>query len=320
MSVIVPGMNMVHERVCIRPRNVSVIPPQPRPPMRPPAPRVQLVCRCGTARPEEPPLSQEHETLLARWQSKNTESIIELQNKTPVWNDDTQSYVLNFHGRVTQASVKNFQIIHGNDRECLHPSRSPPHGASREPEPRAQPQPSPEGVGYPAYTQRTSCPGALEETAQESGPGQPRVCGCVGRLVNGRFLSVPLLRTLSLSTALSHCLLLFLLSPVFVTGPPFSLSPCPPLFVCIVVFLGCVRSLASFHLRLLLCALRVRLSHALAPPAHLAVSDPAPADYIVMQFGRVAEDVFTMDYNYPLCALQAFAIALSSFDSKLACE
>ncbi|XP_055463402.1 tubby protein homolog isoform X2 [Psammomys obesus] len=82
MSVIVPGMNMVHERVCIRPRN-------------------------------------EHETLLARWQNKNTESIIELQNKTPVWNDDTQSYVLNFHGRVTQASVKNFQIIHGNDRELL---------------------------------------------------------------------------------------------------------------------------------------------------------------------------------------------------------
>lgn len=44
------------------------------------------------------------------------------------------------------------------------------------------------------------------------------------------------------------------------------------------------------------------------------------ADYIVMQFGRVAEDVFTLDFNYPLCALQAFAIGLSSFDSKLACE
>ncbi|XP_060796374.1 tubby protein isoform X2 [Neoarius graeffei] len=122
MSVIIPGMNMDHERVCIRPRN-------------------------------------EHETLLARWQNKSTESVIELHNKTPVWNDDTQSYVLNFHGRVTQASVKNFQIIHDND-----------------------------------------------------------------------------------------------------------------------------------------------------------------PDYIVMQFGRVAEDVFTMDYNYPMCALQAFAIALSSFDSKLACE
>ncbi|XP_071257390.1 tubby protein homolog isoform X3 [Salvelinus alpinus] len=122
MSVIIPGMNMDHERVAICPRN-------------------------------------DHESLLARWQNKSTESVIELHNKTPVWNDDTQSYVLNFHGRVTQASVKNFQIIHDND-----------------------------------------------------------------------------------------------------------------------------------------------------------------PDYIVMQFGRVAEDVFTMDYNYPMCALQAFAIALSSFDSKLACE
>ena len=45
-----------------------------------------------------------------------------------------------------------------------------------------------------------------------------------------------------------------------------------------------------------------------------------PVDYIVMQFGRVAEDVFTMDYRYPMCALQALGIALSSFDSKLACE
>ncbi|XP_064168774.1 tubby protein homolog isoform X2 [Anguilla rostrata] len=122
MSVIIPGMNMDHERVSIRPRN-------------------------------------DHESLLARWQNKSTESVIELHNKTPVWNDDTQSYVLNFHGRVTQASVKNFQIIHDND-----------------------------------------------------------------------------------------------------------------------------------------------------------------PDYIVMQFGRVAEDVFTMDYNYPMCAIQAFTIALSSFDSKLACE
>lgn len=44
------------------------------------------------------------------------------------------------------------------------------------------------------------------------------------------------------------------------------------------------------------------------------------ADYIVLQFGRVADDAFTLDYNYPLCAVQAFAIALSSFDGKLACE
>jgi tubby-related protein 1 len=43
------------------------------------------------------------------------DNLIELHNKTPVWNDDTQSYVLNFHGRVTQASVKNFQIVHDSD-------------------------------------------------------------------------------------------------------------------------------------------------------------------------------------------------------------
>ncbi|XP_072340790.1 tubby-related protein 3-like isoform X6 [Scyliorhinus torazame] len=122
MTVVIPGMSMSHERVPIRPRN-------------------------------------EHESLLLMWQNRNMENLIELHNKVPVWNDDTQSYVLNFHGRVTQASVKNFQIVHDND-----------------------------------------------------------------------------------------------------------------------------------------------------------------PDYIVMQFGRVAEDVFTMDYNYPMCALQAFAIGLSSFDSKLACE
>ncbi|XP_043086675.1 tubby-related protein 3 isoform X1 [Puntigrus tetrazona] len=122
MTVIIPGMNMNFERVPVRP-----------------------VC--------------EQESLLSKWQNHSLENLIELHNKAPVWNDDTQSYVLNFHGRVTQASVKNFQIVHDND-----------------------------------------------------------------------------------------------------------------------------------------------------------------PDYIVMQFGRVAEDIFTLDFNYPMCALQAFAIGLSSFDSKLACE
>ncbi|XP_008313849.1 tubby-related protein 3 isoform X2 [Cynoglossus semilaevis] len=122
MTVIIPGMSMNFERVPVRPQS-------------------------------------EQESLLSRWQNHSLDNLIELHNKAPVWNDDTQSYVLNFHGRVTQASVKNFQIVHDND-----------------------------------------------------------------------------------------------------------------------------------------------------------------PDYIVMQFGRVAEDIFTLDYNYPMCALQAFAIGLSSFDSKLACE
>lgn len=122
MSCIIPGMNMSMERVEVQPTN-------------------------------------DNDGIIGRWKRKEVEHLVELHNKTPVWNEETQSYVLNFHGRVTQASVKNFQIVHDND-----------------------------------------------------------------------------------------------------------------------------------------------------------------VDYIVMQFGRVAEDVFTMDFRYPMCALQAFAVALSSFDSKLACE
>lgn len=41
---------------------------------------------------------------------------------------------------------------------------------------------------------------------------------------------------------------------------------------------------------------------------------------VSMQFGRVSDKEFTCDITYPLSPLQAFAIALSSFDSKLACE
>ncbi|XP_008781418.1 tubby-like F-box protein 8 [Phoenix dactylifera] len=51
-------------------------------------------------------------------------------------------------------------------------------------------------------------------------------------------------------------------------------------------------------------------------------SQPAPPEHdkIILQFGKVAKDMFTMDYRYPLSAFQAFAICLSSFDTKLACE
>jgi tubby-related protein 1 len=109
------------------------------------------------------------------------ENILELHNKTPIWNEDTQSYVLNFHGRVTQASVKNFQIVHDND---------------------------------------------------------------------GNFFEI-------------FC-----------------------------SFESLIKSVYFFF----------------------------SVDYIVMQFGRIDDDVFTCDYNYPMCAIQAFGIALSSFDDKLACE
>lgn len=37
---------------------------------------------------------------------------------------------------------------------------------------------------------------------------------------------------------------------------------------------------------------------------------------VILQFGKIGKDIFTMDYQYPLSAFQAFAICLSSFDSK----
>lgn len=41
---------------------------------------------------------------------------------------------------------------------------------------------------------------------------------------------------------------------------------------------------------------------------------------VILQFGKVGKDVFTMDFQYPISAFQAFAICLSSFDTKIACE
>ncbi|GER53216.1 tubby like protein 7 [Striga asiatica] len=41
---------------------------------------------------------------------------------------------------------------------------------------------------------------------------------------------------------------------------------------------------------------------------------------VLLQFGKVGDDTFTMDYRKPLSAFQAFAICLTSFGTKLACE
>ncbi|XP_010535040.1 PREDICTED: tubby-like F-box protein 7 [Tarenaya hassleriana] len=41
---------------------------------------------------------------------------------------------------------------------------------------------------------------------------------------------------------------------------------------------------------------------------------------VLLQFGKVGDDTFTVDYRQPLSAFQAFAICLTSFGTKLACE
>jgi tubby and related proteins len=58
----------------------------------------------------------------------------------------------------------------------------------------------------------------------------------------------------------------------------------------------------------------------------VAAADPKDSagtvdkETVLLQFGKVDDDMFTMDYRHPLSAFQAFAISLSSFGIKLACE
>lgn len=40
-----------------------------------------------------------------------------MRNKPPKWNEQLSAYCLNFKGRVTQASVKNFQLVSEADPE-----------------------------------------------------------------------------------------------------------------------------------------------------------------------------------------------------------
>ena len=49
--------------------------------------------------------------IMADIKSQNTEKLLFLSNKPPRWNETTQSHCLNFGGRVTQPSIKNFQLI-----------------------------------------------------------------------------------------------------------------------------------------------------------------------------------------------------------------
>uniref|UniRef100_A0ACD5YCI3 Uncharacterized protein n=1 Tax=Avena sativa TaxID=4498 RepID=A0ACD5YCI3_AVESA len=55
-------------------------------------------------------------------------------------------------------------------------------------------------------------------------------------------------------------------------------------------------------------------------PRPVNPSSSSDHDTVILQFGKVSKDTFTMDYRYPLSAFQAFAICLTSFDTEMACE
>ena len=41
-----------------------------------------------------------------------------------------------------------------------------------------------------------------------------------------------------------------------------------------------------------------------------------PPEHVILQLGKVGQDCFNVDFQYPLSMLQAFAICLSRFDTK----
>ena len=47
-------------------------------------------------------------------------------------------------------------------------------------------------------------------------------------------------------------------------------------------------------------------------------SSPGVTNDVVLQFGKVAQDRFTMDVQYPLSIYQAFAICVACMDGKIA--
>ncbi|KAK8677620.1 hypothetical protein V6N13_143146 [Hibiscus sabdariffa] len=60
-----------------------------------------------------------------------------------------------------------------------------------------------------------------------------------------------------------------------------------------------------------------QLVAAVDPSQNVSVAEQ---DKVILQFGKIGKDIFTMDYRYPLSAFQAFAICLSSFGIKAVCE
>lgn len=42
-----------------------------------------------------------------------------------------------------------------------------------------------------------------------------------------------------------------------------------------------------------------------------------PVEHVILQMGKVGNDCFNVDFQYPLSLTQAFAICLTRFDTKL---
>ncbi len=68
MTILIPGMSSDHHRVEVRPRNVKTN---------------YFICKKGKLFL----FFKESESLVERWKHNNMDNLLELHNKTPVWNE-----------------------------------------------------------------------------------------------------------------------------------------------------------------------------------------------------------------------------------------
>ena len=59
------------------------------------------------------------ETISRRIKKKIFSEIVMLENKEPEWNDLARTYQLDFKNRVSEVSVKNFQLVHPENKSCV---------------------------------------------------------------------------------------------------------------------------------------------------------------------------------------------------------
>ena len=57
----------------------------------------------------KPMRNEDH--MIHQFKCGHTDKMMCLKNKPPVWTSALNAYVLNFFGRVTMPSVKNFQLV-----------------------------------------------------------------------------------------------------------------------------------------------------------------------------------------------------------------
>lgn len=196
-------------------------------------------------------------------------------------NTESQSYVLNFHGRVTQASVKNFQLIESEESLTAEGQRN-------------QQQPQTVGGVHQSWSSNVDGGSAKRQLALSNSASQ--------QLNSTQYsLQQPDSNPKSKETE-------------YLGTRYDQLSSIDPLADSAGLEISSSSFIATDG-----SSMTDRCSTNILPGGiRSAVVNYSSS--IVMQFGRVSNHEFTCDVTYPLSILQAFSIALSSFDSKLACE